>query len=1502
MAANEIVIKVKLDDNGSFKLVEKEAKKAAKATDDLGKSRNRYNKGEKGVIGATSNGTKAFSKMRDSMTGSTGLVSAYAVLASNVFAATAAFNAFRRAAQIEQLEKGLIAVGAAAGSNLRDVSEGLRRITGEALSAEQSMRATALATASGFRTDQLQDLARVAKGASLALGRDMGDAFDRLVRGTAKVEPEILDELGIFVRLDDAVSQYATQLGVAESSLTQYDRSQAFLNATLEQGLEKYQDLSQQIDPNPYDKLSAALADLQKNVLGFFNDFAGLGDAVSFASRNLLSLTAVGTTLGAAVTSTVAPGLLRMAESSAESAEGFFQARSEMAKTLVAGKGLPPKFKELADKLEDGTATAQDFGSAQSSLLGKMGSTQKEINKLNKDLDENGEVTKKSKKEIEKLTAAKAGYATRLSSLKELQRAQVDASIEASRASSINNASSLKLVDAFKDLGQAHKEDTERTKKATAEKKGFGKALTLLGPSARTAAGGLKVLGAAFFTILPYLGLIISGVSILYGIIKEKFFPEDLVKNRINEAKTSFEQFSEISESFQKSTAEGNTRLVNQYIAYAGILDQLIGKLKEIKQLNDQDTTSTLVSIRQQEAAARLQLAALEEEARAVKRGKDTGRTIDASAGMGLGDTLVEVSAGPEQALAQINREANAVRSTLESLEKQATAAQETARKNNAATFKEITQGFLTQFQVQQEIAQESGESNPFNLAMANRQVNELKKIMKDVADVTELTDAEFAKLVLKVQNLGREPKAIRNVFQQTDEAVAQVNGSVTKLTTGIKKPYQDIEEGLDTVLKLAADLEKGAAGTGPTIANGFRDLREEGKEYKLLLQQFNQDITKLRIPKQFIDSNDTLVDAAKAYLAEIHRIQQSLADLKTKVVEAENASKRMVVITKGITGTQVDRDRAANDARTARIALLQEEINGLKTVTGINGEAVDNTDEIAKKQAEIAKLTLAQVDLDEARLQDQIALTAQTAKQNSLKAEQVKNDLRILKINAQLSGGRLTPAEDYQLQVKSAQAAVVAAENELKLVNARADLEEALFILRAGGADKIDEAEQIVLDKLRAQLEITRAITEEKLRGAQIGVEEAIGGGPTGVTAGATSAFGGIDSMRGTGMDDTISSMRAGADNLGLAQAREKQAQSAVDEALKGDEYGIIDYEELERAENRLVEAQNNVRAAGVQMVAGILDAQAKAFEELGPEGAIAASLATMSADLLVNMEAFAQAGEGTAERIAAGFAVAAGAIGGIANVLKAQSDAAVKALDKQIEAEKRLDGKSAESVQRIQALEKKKEATKRKAFETDKKLRMAQTVMSTAAAVANAYASIPAPYNIPVAIMMAALGAAQLAVISGMTYQGGASGGTSRPSSVTVGQRSSSTDLARSQGGAGELAYFRGARGTGGPESFTPAFTGYKNRAAGGNAAFMVGEQGPELFVPETPGRIIPNDEVDSAGVPVNATINISAVDAAGVEDVLMNQRGNIISMIRDAANAQGNTFLEEVNVSEL
>jgi hypothetical protein len=45
-------------------------------------------------------------------------------------------------------------------------------------------------------------------------------------------------------------------------------------------------------------------------------------------------------------------------------------------------------------------------------------------------------------------------------------------------------------------------------------------------------------------------------------------------------------------------------------------------------------------------------------------------------------------------------------------------------------------------------------------------------------------------------------------------------------------------------------------------------------------------------------------------------------------------------------------------------------------------------------------------------------------------------------------------------------------------------------------------------------------------------------------------------------------------------------------------------------------------------------------------------------------------------------------------------------------------------------------------------------------------------------------------------------------------------------------------------------------------------------------------------------NVNFTINAVDAQGVQDVLQRQRGNIIGMIREAANEHGEEFMESVN----
>jgi len=67
------------------------------------------------------------------------------------------------------------------------------------------------------------------------------------------------------------------------------------------------------------------------------------------------------------------------------------------------------------------------------------------------------------------------------------------------------------------------------------------------------------------------------------------------------------------------------------------------------------------------------------------------------------------------------------------------------------------------------------------------------------------------------------------------------------------------------------------------------------------------------------------------------------------------------------------------------------------------------------------------------------------------------------------------------------------------------------------------------------------------------------------------------------------------------------------------------------------------------------------------------------------------------------------------------------------------------------------------------------------------------------------------------------------------------------------------------------------------------IVGERGPELFVPDSAGTIIPNEKLGGQqNVNVNFTIN--AVDTRGFRTLLRSERGTIVSLINQAVTDKG------------
>lgn len=80
---------------------------------------------------------------------------------------------------------------------------------------------------------------------------------------------------------------------------------------------------------------------------------------------------------------------------------------------------------------------------------------------------------------------------------------------------------------------------------------------------------------------------------------------------------------------------------------------------------------------------------------------------------------------------------------------------------------------------------------------------------------------------------------------------------------------------------------------------------------------------------------------------------------------------------------------------------------------------------------------------------------------------------------------------------------------------------------------------------------------------------------------------------------------------------------------------------------------------------------------------------------------------------------------------------------------------------------------------------------------------------------------------------------------------------------------------------------------RAEGGPVAtsqpYVVGEQGPELFIPSTSGTIVPNNMAGGGG-DVSVNFNINTVDAAGFDELLVDRRSTIVGIINSALNQRG------------
>ena len=269
MADFKVVGKLVIDDKGQLGILDKKAKKTAQSVDKVGQSAHTTDRRLKGAAQASSGASKNFSKMAQGING--GLVPAYATLAASLFAIGALFRGLEEAANIKNQTKGMEIFGEATGIAMKGLVSDLRAATGGMLDFRTAAQQAQIATAAGFNAEQIKELGKGAKLASVALGRDLTDSFNRLLRGVTKAEPELLDELGIILRIDDATRKYAQANDLVASKLTISQRRAAVFEEVSRQLANNFSAFEDGADGalNSFSKLQVAFSDIIKGLTAF---------------------------------------------------------------------------------------------------------------------------------------------------------------------------------------------------------------------------------------------------------------------------------------------------------------------------------------------------------------------------------------------------------------------------------------------------------------------------------------------------------------------------------------------------------------------------------------------------------------------------------------------------------------------------------------------------------------------------------------------------------------------------------------------------------------------------------------------------------------------------------------------------------------------------------------------------------------------------------------------------------------------------------------------------------------------------------------------------------------------------------------------------------------------------------------------------------------------------------------------------------------------------------
>lgn len=158
------------------------------------------------------------------------LVKGFAVALVAVKLKAFAMEATNLAARVETLGVSLQEVGQNVGYTREQIDYAVASLKDQGITTQAAQQSLLRMARANIEFSEAAKLAAIAQGSAVVAGMNSSQAFERLVTGIQKAEPELLDELGIQLNRTVAYKKLADQLGINATKLTQAQKQQAILN------------------------------------------------------------------------------------------------------------------------------------------------------------------------------------------------------------------------------------------------------------------------------------------------------------------------------------------------------------------------------------------------------------------------------------------------------------------------------------------------------------------------------------------------------------------------------------------------------------------------------------------------------------------------------------------------------------------------------------------------------------------------------------------------------------------------------------------------------------------------------------------------------------------------------------------------------------------------------------------------------------------------------------------------------------------------------------------------------------------------------------------------------------------------------------------------------------------------------------------------------------------------------------------------------------------------